>query len=246
VTAPQVTAASSAQASQSGLLLAIGPQLEAAWQLLDVADLERTLPRFKLAVAALVQRYGAASRTLAAQFYRAQRLSAGVGGRAPLRPAPLPDVKRVDRSIGWATKGLWAPNPDVEAARTLVGGVTDALMLDAGRQTIIDSVHADQKATGWARIPEPGCCFFCALLAARGEIYKDGAAFELSDKRFANHVDTPSVVKVHNKCRCHVEPVFTAYEPTAQIRQWQKLYTDSTAGPGDKLWLFRRAYEGRA
>jgi hypothetical protein len=231
VTAPQVTAASSAQASQSGLLLAIGPQLEAAWQLLDVADLERTLPRFKLAVAALVQRYGAASRTLAAQFYRAQRLSAGVGGRAPLRPAPLPDVKRVDRSIGWATKGLWSQEPDVASARELVTGVTDSLMLDAGRNTIVDTVRADPRAQAWARVPEPGCCYFCAMLATRGAVYKeDTAGFQ-----------------AHNKCRCHVEPVFTAYEPTAQIREWQALYRSATAGHrGDLLNAFRRAYEGRA
>lgn len=230
MTAPQATtAASSAQASQAGLALVFTREVAQVWPQLDQHALQSSLPRFKAIMAQLVQKYGVASSTLAARFYQQQRQAAGIPGRFTVRPADPAPLKQIASTVDWATKGLWGSNPDLQAGLTNLTGATETLVLDQGRDTIVNATKVDRKAIGWARIPEPGACAFCAMLATRGAVYKqDTVAF-----------------KSHDHCRCHAEPVFTAYEPTAQIREWQALYAKSTKGQSDQLNAFRRAYEGR-
>jgi hypothetical protein len=65
------------------------------------------------------------------------------------------------------------------------------------------ATSSDRKAKGWARIPEPGACSSALMLATRGAVYRSEKGGDF---------------KSHDNCRCHVEPVFTAYEPSAQVR----------------------------
>lgn len=121
----------------------------------------------------------------------------------------------------------------VAAARTNLTGAVEKLVLDVGRDTIINSVAADPKAKAWARVPEPGCCYFCAMLATRGAVYNEESV----------------QFKTHDHCRCQPEPVFNAYEPTAQIREWQALWAETTRGVHgmknmQKAW--RKAFEANA
>lgn len=233
MTAPQATAvlsaSSSAQASQAGLALILEREVAAAWPALDVNRLKATKPGLIALLVQLINRYGPASATLAVRFYQQQRQAAGIAGRFTVRPAEPPPLAQVKATVDWATKDLWGSNPDLQAALTNLTGAVETLVLDQGRDTIINATKTDRKAIGWARIPEPGACYFCAMLATRGAVYKrDTATFQ-----------------PHDHCRCHAEPVFTAYEPTAQIREWQALYAKSTKGQSDQLNAFRRAYEGR-
>lgn len=222
-----VSAAGNAQAAQTGLVTALGYDLERSWNSLDVSSLRQSLPGFKTLIASLVHRYGLASGSLASQFYRSQRTAAGVTSPFTVRPAPLPNLTQIGATVDWATQPLWSAQPDVPLAQTQLAGAVDTLVLDVGRQTIVDNTHRDRHAKGWARIPEPGACYFCALLASRGAVYKQ------------NTVD----FRAHNHCRCHAEPVFTAYEPSAQIREWQALYEDKVAGGRDLLKTWRHVYD---
>jgi hypothetical protein len=118
-------------------------------------------------------------------------------------------------------------------AKARLAAASEKLVLDSGRDTIVNNVQRDRKANGWARIPEPGACYFCAMMATRGAVYRS---------------EKSASFKSHDHCRCHVEPVFTAYEPTAQIRGWQQQYTDATRGVygmKNQQRAFRRAFEGR-
>lgn len=220
------------QASQAAIVDALTNPLSAAWlSLLDVNDLEASLPRFIIGVQAIVQRYGAGSAALAAAYYEAERKSAGVPGNFTVSPASPANDAAIEQGVRWATKGLWSEEPDTEAAQTLVRGVAEKGVLDAGRSTIIDAVSADRKAKAWARVVEPGACSFCLLLATRGEVYRSekSAGFE-----------------AHDHCRCHVEPVFNAYEPTAEIRRAQALYQQvkqHARGPVAVRRAFRQAIE---
>lgn len=217
MSAPQLAASSSAQASQAsqaGVALVIVREVDQAWHLLNPADLQSTLPRFKTAVLALAHRYGLASGALAARFYQQMRRDAGIAGRAPLKVADPATAEQVSRVIDWATKPLWG-EPDIPAAQTNVAGAAEKLVLDVGRATILDTVQADPRARGWARITELAPCAFCALLAIRGAVYRTGKT---------------GGFQAHDHCRCHAEPVFTAYEPPARVREWQQLYRDTTTG----------------
>jgi len=213
---------------QAAIVTALARDLQRAWPQLNVSELRATLPRFTTLVAALVHRYGSASATAAVQQYRTERASAGVTGRLTLIPAQLPRLPQIGQTVDWATQPLWAAEPDIAAAEKLVQSSAEKLVLDVGRDTIVSNARRDDKARGWARVPEPGACYFCALLATRGMVYKKATAGFLS----------------HDHCRCHAEPVFTAYEPSAQIREWQQLYRDSTHGSGSKnvQRQWRKAY----
>jgi hypothetical protein len=232
VAATPLTAASQ-QATQALLLTLLTTEFEQLWPTLDIGALKKSLPTFTLATTALVQRYGLASGALAADYYDAERRAARAAGRFTVTPAPTADLDQVNAAVGWATKGLWSTDPDVEPALTLTTGTVEKMVGDVGRYTLLNAVQDDKAAHGWARVPEPGCCYFCAMLASRGAVYRSRQK---------------SSFEAHDHCKCHVEPLFAPhYEPTAQIRGWQALYRDSTAGKSGAAarLAFRQAYEGR-
>lgn len=220
----------------------MGPGLTAAWAYLDATQMARTLPDFTARIAALVHRFAPASATLAVQFYRDQRRAAGITTPYTPRPSDPPPLQQIGKTADWSTRDLWKIRPHTEpevkrelldTAQTKVAGAVDKLVLDVGRNTIIDNVAADKHAKAWARVPEPGACYFCALLAIRGAVYTEQSAD----------------FKTHDHCRCQPEPVFTAYEPSAQIREWQALYSEATSGVHgmknlQKAW--RAAFEAHA
>jgi hypothetical protein len=203
------------QETQAGLAVLAAREVASAWRLIQLGDLRTTLPRFAAAVAALVQRYGLASASLAADYYDSARAAAGISGRFTVMPADPPGLDQVEAEVGWATRVLWSAEPDTESARTMVTGAADRMVLDTGRATISDAVQSDRAARGWARVPEAGCCAFCAMLATRGAVYK---------------TEQTADFRAHDHDRCHIEPVFGQYEPTAQVREWQALWEKSTAG----------------
>lgn len=210
-----MTAPANPQAAQTGLVMAMGADVETAWTQLDVTDLASGLPTFTKQIAALTTKYGAASGTLAAYQYRQARAASGVTSPFTVRPTKPAPLQQVGQSLDWATQPLWSDQPDLVTAKTNVNGVVEKLVLGVGRQTIVDNVHRDTKAHGWARITEPVPCAFCALLAIRGAVYRS---------------DKSADFQAHDHCRCHAEPLFAPYEPSEQIQQWQQLYKDSTTG----------------
>jgi hypothetical protein len=238
------------QLAQDALIASIvAPLIAHAFSFLDPADLKGSLPKVKALTAAVVHGYGTASAALAVRYYALERKHAGVASTFAAKPAPPVGADRVDPSIDWAVRGLWGPmNTEtithrgrelqpiadrLETAQTKAAGVAENLVLEPGRDTIIQAVGLDGAAKGWARVPESGCCFFCAMLATRGAVYK---------------TEKTATFETHDHCRCHVEAVFHAYEPSAQIREWQALYAEHGPGRGGMKAAqlrFRRAFEGR-
>lgn len=251
MTQPSLSEAASAQASQAGLASIVSSGMAALFAKLDVNDLKASLPAFTAAAKQLVDKYGAASGTLAARFYLQQRRKAGLASRFTVRPAAVPPLDQVKTSVDWATRRLWSPDPDLVKTRTDLEGMAEKLVLGVGRETVISSVRSDRRAKAWARVPEPGCCSFCALLAIRGAVYKkDTVGTNVRGPRNARSgvaFEGSGEFKVHDHCRCHVEPVFFEYEASAEIRGWQQLYTESTAGKSNAAArnAFRQAFEGR-
>lgn len=221
-----------AQAAQAGLAVVVASQVRQFVDAVVPGDAEQSSRRLQVLLAAVVKKYGPASAALASQFYQRQRLEAGVPGRLYVRPASLPPQEQVAKTVDWVTQPLAAtPASDAVVGERLTGAA-EKLVLDVGRSTVIDTAKSDPKARGWARVPEPGACYFCALLATRGAVYKKETVGFRS----------------HDHCRCHAEPVFNAYEPSAQVRQWQADYAQATAGVRGSKNLqraWRNAFEGR-
>lgn len=232
VAATAAGGAAAHQGSQAFLVSQLADPLSVAWTTFDPTD-PNTLQRFILVIQALIQHFGKMSSTAAASFYERERKASGIPGSFTVQLVPPADLDKIEAGIRWATSDLWRPEPDLAAIQTKVRGVVEKDVLDTGRTTIIDAVKSDRKAIGWARVPEPGACSFCALLATRGMSYRSEktASFE-----------------AHDHCRCHVEPVFTSYEPSAQVREWQQMYAEATKGvhgPAAMRRAFRQKFEGR-
>ncbi len=236
-TAEAPTAAEQHQAGQAALVALIPTVLAQAWPLLDLHDIQGTLPQFTAAVRSIVQRYGQASAAAALSYYKRERSAAGVPGRPSLKLAPSPAESMIESAVQWAVTDLYGPvtTDTTTAARDKLDESMSQLVLDQGRRTILDAVRQDREAKGWARVTEPGACSFCTMLALRA-----GAGLLYSKKSSADF-------QSHDNCRCHAEPVFTAYEPSARMREMQRIWRESTQGRSgkDAQVAFRQALEGR-
>lgn len=236
-------AASGQRRAQRGLTRLLVRDMRGLRRIIIPSRLEDTVPDWITAVRALVDQYGAASSSLAADYYEAERVAARVTGRftVPLLDPP-PDGK-VDNSLRWATKDLWPRDPDdpqttdaqrqpidvrLEQAEKKAEAVAQKLVTDQGRGTVREAVRRDPQATAWARSAALGACSFCKLLAVRGAVYKQ----ETVDFR------------AHDGCHCGVVPVFKGqrFELSDHAREWERLYREYAQGhSGDQLRRFRHA-----
>jgi len=144
-------------------------------------------------VPALVSEYGDVAASVAADWYDELRASEGVPGsfRAPL--APLVPAEQVNARLGFATRAsgpLWLGDSATLAG--FIGMMANEYALQPGRDTVMAAAHKDKAA--YARIPEPGACKFCLMLASRGFVYSKATA--------------GGTKKFHGKCRCNAMPVW--------------------------------------
>lgn len=190
--------------------------------------------------------------------------------------APQPRDRLVKPRIDWSA---WDEAAEKSLRVTGVGGqktrtgnglrwrdAQDAAVVDAvgaatrhvrqgGRQVLNDLIAADRTALGWVRVLGPAPCYFCAMLATRGIVYKGRVAsrvrgpysqrsFARSDPRFQG----PGTVKVHDHCACTLEPVYaetTEWPDGARelAELWARV-TDGLSGR-DAINAFRRALEAQ-
>lgn len=243
------------RAAQRGLTLMLLRDMKKLRRLILPSRLQHSVPDWIAAVEALVDEYGQTSVTLAADFYDAQRVEAGVPGEftAPTPDAPPPE--QVEASLRWATKDIWPRDEAVatevqlrpieerlDAAEAKAEQVTQKLVADQGRETVRAAVRQDRQAVGYARAAALGACSFCRLMASRGMVYKSaGAAGRDANDLFSGDA---SVAKYHNDCHCAIIPVFRGqrFELSAHAKEWGRLYQEYAAPfPGDQLRRFRRA-----
>lgn len=174
------------QAEQRGLRVAAVRDIVTLWPLLDLTDLRSTLLPWATAVAGRVVERRAAGAQLALEYLDASRRQAGVAGA--LRPVL---TKTVDpdrfltmmrsttvRAAGLAVQAPGTPlaRQAADAALVRSAGAASRLVLEAGRETVRETVAADPDARGWARQTSGSPCPFCAVLASRGGVYKEATA----------------------------------------------------------------------
>lgn len=167
-------------------------------------------------IPALVGQYGDIAATVAADWYEELREAEGVGGRFRPPLAPSAPLDQINGRIGYATR---VSGPlflgDSATLTAFLSLMANEYALQPGRDTVMQAAHADKVA--YARIPEPGACRFCLMLASRGFVYSKDTAGE--------------TVKFHGKCRCNVLPswdetrarVEYGYDPDALYDQYRAL-----------------------
>lgn len=234
------------QAVQLRLAAQTISRLRAAWGLLDPDDLDATFERWLRTAVPIILAGRAVSARLAAAYVAAfRRAEFGTATDLAAVLAAPADVKTVTTSLlvtgPWSIKKAMtrgvpiAQAVDVAEARAAAAGMRHTLI--GGRRTIVDTVAADRRALGWARVPSGRACAFCAMLASRGPAYKS-----------AGGADFPA----HDGCRCGVEPVYQADAAwPANSDRYRQLWDEHTAGlsggpvagkgGGEAFNAFRRA-----
>lgn len=137
---------------------------------------------------ALIDKYGTAASTVAADWYDDLRDSLGMGGRFTGIPA---DVRETGAQalIGWA---LDTATDDGSLVALLEGGM-QRRVVNFGRFSVMESAISDPAADGWQRLGQGKNCAFCDLLISRGAVYTEASA------------DFGS----HDHCNCIAVPAFT-------------------------------------
>lgn len=170
------------------------------WPALDWADLDATYPDFAARVGTLVGRNRRNSAGLAARYLRAYRVASGLDGDVRIViPETLPGEQfkaalhstSVAALKSSASRGV-DPELAMSNARTVASGAMSRLVLNAGREAILEALRRDDKARGYRRVVGSGACNFCREIAGSGtRVYNVDASFD-----------------AHGKCGCTSEPVY--------------------------------------
>lgn len=110
----------------------------------------------------------------------------------------------------------------------------------AGHNQLKDNVRADAVAIGWARTTKAGSCYFCAMLASRGYVYKE-ESFAESNARFGGIGEQ----KVHDNCGCGLRPIYNPADPMPdRMEALEQLWAESGANFSGQRAInaFRKAY----
>jgi hypothetical protein len=175
-------------------------EMRRLWPALSWDDLDGTYPALAGATAEMVARYRRNSAGLAAGYLRAHRVASGLDGDVRIVIPQALNAEQFNVTLHSLTvaaaktsaANAVAPTEAMSNALTRSSGAMARLVLDAGRQTITQTIQTDDRATGWRRVLGTGGCDFCVRLA--GRVYpRDNADFE-----------------AHGKCGCTSEPVYRA------------------------------------
>jgi hypothetical protein len=112
--------------------------------------------------------YAAASSAVSASFYEEVRDLVGVKGSFEAATLDSVETDRWGALVGAGT----APRMLEQGAANLMfqflsGGLTSILTTIAA-DTIVGNAAIDPAPMGYQRVPKPGCCAFCGMLASRG------------------------------------------------------------------------------
>ena len=113
---------------------------------------------------ALVGLLGLTSAQLAAAFYDAQRLDAGVSGGFLAQPAAELPSSQIADAIRWASVPVL--DGDIPSALDRMIGSVTRLVLQPGRDTIAEAVTADPAPARYIRVPDAGACGFCLMVCS--------------------------------------------------------------------------------
>ena len=169
------------------------------WPALNLTELARTYPALVTALSSVVDRDRARAADLAGVYLQRSKVAAGV--RFPLEvllagpadPTQVETALRVTSAV--AVKKATGRGVALEVAGRLAlvqtAGAVSRLVLDAGRETVLETVRREPRA-GWQRVTSGRSCDFCQMLAGRGAVYsEDSSSFQS-----------------HDSCGCSAEPVF--------------------------------------
>jgi hypothetical protein len=135
----------------------------------------------------------------------------------------------------------------VEAA-----GAASRQVFEGGRQSLMKLVQDNDQLVGYIRVTDGDPCYFCAMLASRGPVYRTPKRAGPNQRGERNSRAGLAFVgaggfKVHDHCACTIEPVFTSNTNwPGRGREFQQMWNDNIAkrySGDDAIRAWRRLYE---
>lgn len=215
-------------------------QLLSVWRLMDPATLDQAWPDFVDAVTLIVGQSRKESAALAGVYYTQLRGLANLPDNVESFRPILRDTVRRDTlraSLDVTGRAAFAratgagQNPSEALGTTFVqvAGSVGRHVLNGGRDTVLFAVVDDPAAIAFERVTDSSPCYFCAMLAGRGAVY-----------RKQNTAD----FRPHDSCGCSAVPRFQGQDPSDQTRRFRSLYNEMATGSGkERARSFRREYE---
>jgi hypothetical protein len=179
--------------------------LLALWQTVRVDDITATIMPFLAAAPSVVAARFTMSAQTALDYYRELRIVEGASMITSLNTLPLPEPPAATKTMsllrGAGIAGIvngrrkgFTPEAALQNGFVKVAGSASGLILDAARETIIQTARADPASTGrWQRIAGLNSCDFCSMLADRGPVF----------------TEETGGFQAHNHDGCTAEPEFT-------------------------------------
>lgn len=233
-----------------GLSTAALASLRALLRSLDGVPRDRAVDVLFEAFPELFGPYVAATSEVSASFYEEVAALAGVGGSFTAEPVPEVELPRWHSLVGAGTR----PRLLEEGASNLMfqflsGGLT-RILSSVAADTMYLNAQRDPLFPRFQRVPQPGCCGFCGMLASRGAAYDSeasatrvvgrGVAVERTRGRAGGQgrgVRTRGARAIgetfHDNCRCRAVQV---YEGNAvQLQKGADKYLDAYSVARDNV-----------
>lgn len=122
--------------------------------------------------------YAAAASDVSASFYEEVRDLANAKGSFTAETLSSVETDRWGALVGAGTQPRMLEQGAANLMfQFLAGGLTSILSTMAA-DTIYGNAQKDPVKTGFQRVPKPGCCGFCGMLASRGASYSSREAAE--------------------------------------------------------------------
>jgi hypothetical protein len=178
------------------------------WPAMDWTRLDATFPAWVESVRPLVLAGHSTSADIAASYLRRYRAASGVRGEAvivkasPLDEARLLAVMEITAKAtakAAAVRGVTAEQAMANAFVRSSGAAT-RLVLEGGRQTLVESIKADRRCTGYERVLGSNPCDFCRKL--EGWSKSAPATGQVNQALFGNF-------EAHDHCGCSVRPTYS-------------------------------------
>jgi len=240
VTTEGTTLTEQQRRAQAGVTRRLIAQMKLLWPLLDLTDLDRTSTLWLSFVQQLLLDSHAESVAVAREYLREFRIAelgttialfdkinVGLDPTATTAmrvTGPVKVKQSMTAGLSLSQAGRLAFN---ETART-----AQMLVLNGGRQMIESGIRRDRRALGYQRVTDGNPCYFCAMLASRGPVYRKDS--------FAN-------AKVHIGCGCTLEPVYSRdTQWLARSEEYAAIYANVEPGSNQTVVAaFRAAYNAQ-
>lgn len=197
---------------------------------------------------AITQTYGEQAAYAAADYLFQQRsLDESLAGLEYPEVASPVDFEQAKSGYRYATwlKEYSEDPVERDVAKDKLMGVLQRLVAAPARRTV--EMGVARAGTRYARLPEPGACDFCLMLASRGAVYsaKTVVGGRATTERRKYGVKIGDVAKYHDNCRCLGIEVSDGAPLPLINRQLQGAWESATKGQSDQFGAWQEYLRNR-